>query len=423
MDVNAPLTPAPRRRILLLTPRFPYPPTGGDRLRILEMARQVSRRHQLTLISLCQRKEELEQEIPRDGIFSAVHRVYLPRWASWLKAGLAVIGRQPMQVAYFRSAAFSRRVHQLLPESDLVWCHLARTAPYAKEAPLPQWLEMTDAISLTLERAARLGSAFSPRTWAYRVEARRMRRYEQRLVDEFDLVTLIAEADRTQLLHSPAPRPEGIVVAPNGVALPAQAAPPAGERGPSIALLGRMDSLANRDALWYFVSEVLPGVVARVPQARLHVIGHVQAADAQRLRLMEHVKVEGVVDELSSVLDRCRVGVCPVRFGAGVQNKLLDYMAHGLATVSSPVGVEGLQVECGRDLLMAESKEDWIDKIVLLLDEDALASALGASGRGYVERHHPWDASLAPAMQALDLLITQASPCPPLPGSLEKTHP
>lgn len=375
------------------------------------MAREVSRRHQLTLLSLCQQEGELEQEVPQDGVFTAVHRVHLPRWASWVKAACALASRRPMQVAYFQSEEFQRHVDRLLPENDLVWCHLARTAPYAEGASVPRWLEMTDAISLTLERAARVGSALHPRTWAYRTEARRMKRYEQRLLGEFDLVTLIADADRLHLKPGPAQEDRHVVVAPNGVALPARPAPPAGERGSGIALIGRMDSLANRDALWYFVGEVLPGVLARFPSARLHIVGHVLPADADRLRRLDGVQVEGVVDELSAVLHRCRIGICPIRFGAGVQNKLLDYMAHSLAAVSSSIGVEGLQVECGSDLLMADSPDDWIEAVVRLLCDDALASSLGASGRAYVERHHRWDAALAPAMAAADRLIMRSHSC------------
>jgi glycosyltransferase involved in cell wall biosynthesis len=394
-----------RHRILLLTPRWPYPPVGGDRLRIWQLAREVARQHDVTLLSLCEGAQELDSPLP-EGVFSSVHRVHLPRWRSWAQVLAASVGTLPLQVAYYHSRDFQHLVDRLLPQHDLIWCHLARTAPYARDAPLPRWLEMTDAISMTMDRAANMRSYFAdPRRIGYRLEARRMRRYERALCQDFDLVTLISDVDRQAVLSHTGQASARVVVAPNGVSLPTATLAPAGERPAGIALIGRMDSMANRDALLYFSGEIFPDVLRLVPLARLHIIGPVKKADADRLRRIPGVVIEGVVPRLEDVLRKCRVGVCPVRFGAGVQNKVLDYMAHGLATVTSPIGLEGLQADPQNDLVVATGTAQWIEVVSRLLIDDRQASALGASGQLLLRGRHSWSTALGPAMEALTQVL------------------
>jgi glycosyltransferase involved in cell wall biosynthesis len=406
----------PRQRILLLTPRWPYPPVGGDRLRIWHLAREVARQHDVTLLSLCQDAQELDSPLP-EGVFSAAHRVHLPRWRSWAQVLAASVGTLPLQVAYYRSQAFQHLVDRLVPQHDLVWCHLARTASYAKDAPIPRWLEMTDAVSMTMDRAAHLRTFFAdPRRIGYRLEAQRMRRYERALCQHFDLVTLISDVDCQAVLSNMSKARARMVVAPNGVRLPSATLAPAGERPAGIALIGRMDSMANRDALLYFAGDIFPHILRQVPHARLHIIGPARKADADRLRRVPGVVVEGVVSRLEDVLYKCRVGVCPVRFGAGVQNKVLDYMAHGLAIVTSPIGLEGLQADPQKDLVVATETAQWIEAVSRLLVDDGQASALGASGQSLLHERHSWATALSPAMEALTNVLNARPPPQPYAG-------
>ncbi|MGM9488998.1 glycosyltransferase [Ideonella sp. YS5] len=393
-----------RRRILLLTPRWPYPITGGDRLRIWHLAREVSRLHELTLLSFCQTEAEMNSPLPADGVFSSVHRVLLPRWRSWAQMLMALPTRSPLQVAYYRSAAFGQEVQRLEPTHDLLWCHLVRMAPYAAVGNRPRWLEMTDAISLTMSRAAQALSWWNPVRLAFAMEAVRLRRLEIEAARRFDLVTVVSTVDRNAI-DVAAPASSKLVVAPNGVDAPSLPTSRVGGRALGVAFLGRMDSVANRDALRYFTREVWPAVLAIEPQARLHVIGHVPAREAARLGRQDGVLLHGIVPDLGPVLAQCRVGVCPVRIGAGVQNKLLDYMAHGLAAVTSPIGLEGLDAVPGRHLLVAEKTGDWVAAITVLLQDDRVADSIAREGQALVQLTRRWPESLSPALHAVDRLF------------------
>jgi len=65
-----------RAKILILTPRFPYPPIGGDRLRIYQICKHLSGTFDLSLLSMCESEAEMESKLPDDGIFTHVERVF-----------------------------------------------------------------------------------------------------------------------------------------------------------------------------------------------------------------------------------------------------------------------------------------------------------------------------------------------------------
>lgn len=391
-----------RPRVLLLTPRWPYPVSGGDRLRVWRLADAVAQSCDVTLLSLCEHAEQLHQPLPADAPFAEVHRVLLRRARSWMQVIAALPGSVPMQVAYYRSRTYEALAREIAASHDLVWCHLARTAPYGLSAGRPCWVELTDAVSLTMERAAQVRGRM--RSWLYRLESRRMLHFETAVLDQADMVSVISEVDGRILAGPRNSHRARMVVAGNGVELPPPGLP-AGLRPPRIALLGRMDSAANRDAMWHFVDRILPEVLRRRADVRLRVIGHVRRDDARRLARHRCIELTGVVDRLSQALADCRVGVCPVRFGAGVQNKMLDYMAHGLAAVTSPVGLEGLGATPGRELLVAGPPGEWVDAVCNLLQDDVLATEVSSAGRAHVASHFEWASMLAPAVEALHELL------------------
>ena len=171
----------PRRRILVLTPRFPYPPVGGDRLRIYHICRYLAKEFDLSLLSLCETEEEMEQEVPQDGIFKHLERI--PHGLSARLRGIAwaIPRKAPIQVGYYKSKPFEKRLMELASNHDGVVAHLVRTAPYALSLQIPRIVEMTDAISMSYRRAAAKSRGL--KGLMYREEARRLREFEKQVIN------------------------------------------------------------------------------------------------------------------------------------------------------------------------------------------------------------------------------------------------
>ncbi len=396
--------PSPRPRILVLTPRFPYPVIGGDRLRIYHVCKALSEVADLTLLSLCESTSEMQMAVPDDGVYQRVERVFLPPWRSRLNALLALPGRTPLQVAYYRSAAFAQRIDELLPSHDLVVAHLIRTGDYVRQAALPRVLEMTDAISLNYQRVQSLRSSHRDiRAFIYAVEAKRLLAYERQIVREFNASVLVSDIDRVHLLEG---REDArVLVCSNGVDLAHLSFKERVPADPVVVFIGNMTTVQNMDACMFFASEVLPLMRAQYPFC-FRVIGRIDAQGQEALERFEGVEVRANVSSVSEATEGAYAGVAPMRLGAGIQNKVLEYMALGLPAVVSPVGLEGLTALDGRDLLVSSSGADMAQALVSLWWQPELRLTLSRAGRRYVESEHVWTKVLKPLVDAVKLDVS-----------------
>lgn len=384
------------KKILILTTRYPYPVIGGDRLRIYQICKLLSRQFQLTLLSLCESKSELEMAFPEDGVFHSIERVLMPRWRSWLNCFAALPTDMPLQIAYYRNAEFFKRATILHSEHDATLAHLIRASDAVRHLPGPKFLEMTDAISLNYERIRSTGHSKNDwRSHVFSLESRRLRRYEQEIVDLFDRSFLVSEIDRKFLFDNQKSRLDRVSVCSNGVdlsGLPFQFS----ENGRDIVFIGNMFSLQNLDAVNFMALEILPRIRANRSDVSLRLIGRIREDDAVRLKQMDGVIVTGEVPDVAVEARNAGVGVCPLRLGAGVQNKVLEYMALGLPTVSTSLGLEGFRAKDGQDLLIANDAVGLAEAVLRLLNDRDEAKTMAEAARKYVEQNHSWDSQLAP---------------------------
>ena len=391
-----------RAKILILTPRFPYPVVGGDRLRIYQLCRALATKYSLTLLSLCESDAEMNMEVPNDGVFDRIERIFLPRWKSFVNCALALPSQVPLQIAYYRHSGFRKRAEELAVQHDAVFAHLIRVGDSVKKLSCLKFLEMTDAISLNYHRIQRSRLSRSDlRAHVYALEANRLQKYEKSIVDNFDHSFLVSDVDR-QYLFSDSPDKLGRVsVFSNGVELDHltyQFEP----NGKDLIFIGNMYSLQNFDAAMYMASEILPLVRRTYPKVRLRLIGRVKQEQASKLMQFDGVEVTG---EVLSIADAARgggVGVCPLRLGAGVQNKVLEYMALGLPVVSTALGLEGFNARDGAEIIVANKPEDFAKQVIRLLSDRCLASNIANAARLYVDSQHGWGTMLAPMLELID---------------------
>ncbi len=363
-------------RILFLTARLPYPPNRGDRLRAYHFLRVLSREHQITLLSFIDDSREAEHVA---ALRPFCEDIQLVRRAGWQGAAGAALGAWrplPLQSLYYRSPVMRGAVDRLLGREafDAVYVHLFRMAQYVADRFRPyRILDLTDAISGEVARALPYRDPF----WrlVYRLELPRIERYERAMVRQFDETWVISEAERAAIaaavgagVDGDGRPPPNLRVVANGVETERYRPQlrPAG--GAALVFVGHMGVFHNVDAAVRLAEGILPRVRAAVPGARLELIGTEPAARVRALA-GPGVRVRGHVVDLNAALNEAAVFVAPLRFAAGVQNKVLEAMAAGLPVVTTSEVNEGLRATPGEHLLLADD------------DEGLAAAALGSVGR------------------------------------------
>jgi len=378
-------------RILFLTSRLPYPPNRGDRLRAFHFIRRLSREHDLHLLSFIAGEEERSHLPALESYCRSVRVIRKSPAASGLTVAGNLWRRAPLQVLYYRSRAMQRLVNQTLSAHnfDAIYVHLFRMTPYVAQAKdLYRIVDLTDVISEEVRRSLTYRNPF----WRllYRLEGPRIAAYERHVARTFEETWLISEADR-RILAAACPQ-ANIQVVPNGVDRarfrPTGVAP----RQHSLIFVGHLRVFHNVDAATYLVEDILPLVRQQVADARLRLVGADPGPAVRRLAAAPGVEVAGFVPDLNEALNQAAVFVAPLRFAAGVQNKVLEAMAAGRPVVTSSLVSAGLGAQPGKHLLVADGSSATAAHVVRLLRDEKERAQLGAGGRRFVAETYRWDA-------------------------------
>jgi glycosyltransferase involved in cell wall biosynthesis len=168
--------------------------------------------------------------------------------------------------------------------------------------------------------------------------------------------------------------------------------------------VGSFAHAPNVDAAEWLLREIWPHAHAAQPQLRLHLVGAEAPASLRALAAAPGVELHGHVADLDALLDRCRVSVAPLRYGAGVKGKVNQALARGLPVVATGCAAEGMQLAHGEDVWLAESAADVAEGILRLCRDDELWLRLRCGGFENTRRYFSPDAvrtGLRPWLQAL----------------------
>ena len=160
---------------------------------------------------------------------------------------------------------------------------------------------------------------------------------------------------------------------------------PRGDRN-GIAFVGGFQHRPNVDAVLYFVNKILPLLREKAPDLEVHIVG--SQPPSEILSIEEPgVIVHGFVEDLDAFLDERIATIVPLKYGAGIKGKIASSMAAGVPVVSTTVGAEGMGLLHGRDLLVAESPDDFVDAVLAITGDDVLWNRISKNGKTFVETH------------------------------------
>ncbi len=335
---------------------------------------------------------------PHEGL--GAPRPSRPAWRQRLKTALRALwdfGRvwpRPADVAFgdyvFRNIAGPLWDALSRHPWDALVVIQSRYAPWVErlpEAPLSV-LVFHDVRSLMYEQKAAVAERWWQRLW-YRFEARRYRRFERFYAQHYDLSITVSTVDEAYARQHFAPRhlvtvpipidPEYFRPLPEFPEVPGR-----------IVFTGTMNHPPNVDAVVYFAREIFPSIREQVPQAEFWIVGRDPTPEVVRLGNIPGVVVTGYVEDIRQYMAAAQVIVVPLRYGAGMRNKILEAWGMEKCVVSTTIGAAGLHYEDGVHLLIADEREAMRAQIVRALTDARLRQRVQRAGRAIVLReHHP----------------------------------
>ena len=168
------------------------------------------------------------------------------------------------------------------------------------------------------------------------------------------------------------------------------------ENSLNILTMGTLYYPPNADGIRWFVQEVFPLVRQKMPKTTLTIIGKNPPKDFVRLaeNAQSGVTVTGFVEDLDPYFAKSALMVIPVRAGGGMRVRILESFARGMPIVTTTIGLEGIQAESGKDVLVADSPMDFARSVINLLQDKTLQDKLSINGRRLVENKHDWQVVL-----------------------------
>jgi polysaccharide biosynthesis protein PslH len=373
--------------ILFLSRWFPYPPNNGAKLRIYHLLRGLAQQHEITLLTFA---DSTEMGLNLSELRSLCREVQVVPWKCFNprspRAWLGLFSPYPRSVIDTFSPEMKSCIEQALiaRDYDVVIASeidMAAYSPYFRN--LPALLEEVE-IGVLYERFTQAAS-FEQRlrrglTWL------KHRRYLASLLKNFRACTVVSARER-ELLAQTVPEYETIEIIPNCVSVADYSDVHEAPQPNTLIFSGAFSYAPNYEAMVWFLHKVYPLIQTHIPDVRLTITGN---HGNRPLPPAHNITLTGFVDDVRPLIAGSSVSLAPLHTGGGTRLKILEAMALGTPVVATSKGAEGLDIEPGEHLLLADTPETFAQAVIRLLQEAKLRQQLVDKAYQLVHEKYDW---------------------------------
>lgn len=380
-------------RILFLSAWFPSPADNGSKLRISQLLAGLAEKHQVTLLTFCDRADWQERAQALRQCCSGIQVVPCKPFATHsARALLGFLSPTPRSLVATHSPKMARAIRGELQRQscDLVIAsELAMAAYWQSFSPLPAILDDLELGALATGPGPKASVPHRLRRMRRMLTWAKAKRYVARLLPHFRACTVVS-AEEQALVRQAAPDYPGIVIIPNCIEGTHYADVTAEPQWGQLIFPGALSYNANYDAVSFFLHKIYALIREREPDVTLTITGRTDGVPWPPFPLPGPVRLTGWVEDVRPWIASSWTTIVPLRQGSGTRLKILESLALGTPVVSTHKGAEGLAVADGQHLLLADSPEAFANAVLRLLHEPVLRQRLVEQGRTLVREHYDW---------------------------------
>lgn len=376
--------------ILFISAILPYPLYSGGQVRIYNLLKRLSRTHAIHLFSFIRDEDENKWKKELD-FCKSVTTVYRGRARQAKYLIKAVCGRYPWLLATYDNTQMRKAVELKLSQQPFGLIHIepGYVWPSVPNTKIPLVVSEHNIEYEVYDSYVNHFSIPFLRP-ALRGDVRKIQLWEKRIWQKAASVIAVSESDKKYISSEVAS--DKVFVVPNGVDLvrfPFSPKKSVNEKSLTFFFVGNFAWIQNRDSIEYLLTTLWPSISKKYPGAHVKIVGK-NFPDSLRHMMNDHIALLDHVDDIAVELRRADIMLAPIRVGGGTKYKILEAMGSGLPVITTTKGIEGLALANGKNIIVADTINETISAIDILMDSRHRMSIV-SSARELIEKSYSWD--------------------------------
>jgi len=376
--------------ILQVTNKVPFPVKDGGAIACMNLTRGFSLQgHKVTVLAMNTQKHYVDPgEIPVSLKDLAEFRlVPVPARTNYLAALLNLFfSAKPYNAIRFISKDFKKELIQVLKENnfDLVQLEGLYVCPYIpviRAYSKAKIVYRSHNIEHEIwERAADLSKGITK--WYLKNLAKRIRKFEMAFLNSYDLLVPITERDGAIL--DELGNTKSRFVSQTGIDLSALVPTAKNLEYPSLFHIGSLEWVPNQEGLRWFIDECWPEIHKNNPKLNFYIAGRNAPGWLVRKFIRANIIFLGEIPDAYEFINSKSIMVVPLFSGSGMRIKIIEGMALGKSIVSTRIGTEGISTTPGKNILLADNKDDFVAAIEKLLNDKSYFMEIGKNAIDFI---------------------------------------
>lgn len=392
-------------KILIISQYIPHFKSGhGTGVFLYDFIKYLSKTNEITLISFCDDSEiKFVEDLSKLPI--KIYPILRPRGYKGkiikniklmirrlIQFSIGIIYNEPLIVSKYRNIKMKNFIKVLFKNEkfDLVQIESLPLAQYVKYIKNNKTvLHEHDVVYRPISRKQKQTKSLIKKFFIS-IEKCRIYYYEKNIIKHFNLIFTVTEQDK--LLLERMTRKNNIVYLPRGIELPPEIIGIPEREKNTLLFIGSFNHKPNVDAIEWFIKKIYPEILINYPNTKFIIIGpNPPKWMIDISKNNQNILVTGFVEDIGLYLRKCSIFVAPLWQGGGIKIKILTAMAYGLPVVTTRIGAEGIEGLSEQNILIANTEEQFIERISLLLDNTDLAHKIGLNAKVLIKNYYSWE--------------------------------
>ncbi|MEJ2530069.1 MAG: TIGR03087 family PEP-CTERM/XrtA system glycosyltransferase [Gammaproteobacteria bacterium] len=386
--------------LLYLCHRIPYPPNKGDKIRSFHLLQHLSSRCRVFLGAFIDAEGDWEYTSELDRWCEQTQFLHLNPAQARIRSLTGLLTGKALTLPYYYDARMAHWVSSVVTgeKIDAVVIYSSAMAQYVLDSEYGSMRRIMDLVDVDSDKWRQYSEKKSwPMNWLYRREADKLFAFERRSIAMLDYSFFVSGKEAEMFTRLAPETLHKVGFFNNGVDTEhfspgLDVASPYSDSCQAVVFTGAMDYWPNEDAVAWFAQEEFPKLKRQWPMTVFYIVGSNPTEQVISLGKIDGVVVTGKVADVRPYIKHAAVVVAPMRIARGIQNKVLEGMAMARPVVVTTMGLEGIEAEDGREVLIADDTDGFLEQIDIILQGGN--RALGVAARERVCRDFTWEQSL-----------------------------